>query len=143
MEATHPFSFRGRESSAAVTYGANDDPERWGYGLLGLPWPSTLATGLPVLQVEVSTPAEGYAAVMGWIQVVRIHVAESSTSLVPGNESAPPEITPGPTCRPSCWASACRSCRSGAAPPYSTLRRRPRATFASSPTPSSRPARMR
>lgn len=90
METTHAFSYRGREGSAAVRYEANDDPERWGYGLLGLPWPSRLALGLPVLEVDVSTPLEGYGAVMGWIQVVRIHVAESSTSLVPGNEKAPP-----------------------------------------------------
>ena len=90
METTHSFSFRGREGRAAVTYRENEDPERWGYGLLGLPWPSSLALGLPVLEVDVSTPLEGYAAVMGWIQVVRVHVAESSTSLVPGSEKAPP-----------------------------------------------------
>jgi hypothetical protein len=90
METTHPFSFRGREGSASVRYRENEDPERWGYGLLGLPWPTSLAVGLPVLEVEVSTPLEGYGAVLGWIQVVRIHVAESSTSLVPGNEKAPP-----------------------------------------------------
>jgi hypothetical protein len=90
METTHSFSFRGQEGSAAVTYGANEDPERWGYGLLGLSWPSSLAAGLPVLEVDVSTPVEGYGAVMGWIQVVRIHVADSSTSLVPGGEEAPP-----------------------------------------------------
>ena len=89
METTHSFSFRGHEGSATVTYRGNEDPERWGYGLLGLPWPSSLATGLPVLEVDVSTPLEGYGAVMGWIQVVRIHVADSSTSLVPGNEKAP------------------------------------------------------
>jgi hypothetical protein len=90
MESTHPFSFRGREGSAAVTYRENEDPERWGYGLLELPWPSILAMGLPVLEVDVSTPLEGYGAIMGWIQVVRIQVAESSTSLVPGSEKAPP-----------------------------------------------------
>jgi len=90
MQTTHSFSFRGREASAAVTYGRNEDPERWGYGLLALPWPASLARGLPVLEVDVSTPLEGYAAVMGWIQVVRIHVADSSTSLVPGGEKAPP-----------------------------------------------------
>jgi hypothetical protein len=43
-----------------------------------------------VLEIDVSTALEGYGAVMGWIQVVRIEVAESSTSLVPGNEKAPP-----------------------------------------------------
>ena len=90
METTHSFSFRGREGRAAVTFGENEDPARWGYDLLGLPWPSSLALGLPVLEVELSTPLEGYGAVMGWIQVVRIQVAESSTSLVPGNEKAPP-----------------------------------------------------
>ena len=89
METTHPFSFRGREGTAAVTYRENGDPERWGYGLLGLPWPSSLAKGLPVLEVNVSTPVEGYGAVMGWIQVVRIEVSESSTSLVSGSEKAP------------------------------------------------------
>ena len=36
MQTTHPFSFRGREGTAAVTYQGNDDPERWGYGLLEL-----------------------------------------------------------------------------------------------------------
>jgi hypothetical protein len=90
MESTYSFSFRGREGTAAVTYLANEDPERWGYGLLELPWPSSLAAGLPVLEVDISSPVEGYGAVMGWIQLVRIHVAESSTSLVPGGEKAPP-----------------------------------------------------
>jgi hypothetical protein len=90
METTHSFSFRGREGRAAVRFGANEDPGRWGYDFLGLPWPSSLALGLPVLEVDVSTPLEGYGAVMGWIQVVRIQVAESSTTLVPGNEKAPP-----------------------------------------------------
>jgi hypothetical protein len=90
METTHPFSFRGREGNASVRYRQNEDPDRWGYGLLELPWPSSLAVGLPVLEIDVSTALEGYGAVMGWIQVVRIEVAESSTSLVPGNEKAPP-----------------------------------------------------
>ena len=33
-------------------YRANDDPERWGYGALGLSWPSSLAEGLPVLEAS-------------------------------------------------------------------------------------------
>ena len=89
-ETTHSFSFRGHEGSATVKYRVNEDPDRWGYRLLELPWPSSLATGLPVLEVDVSTPLEGYGAIMGWIQVVRIEVADSSTSLVPGGEKAPP-----------------------------------------------------
>ena len=90
METTHSFSFRGHEGSGSGRVSRKRRPRRWGYGLLELPWPSSLAAGLPVLEVEVSTPLEGYGAVMGWIQVVRIHVADSSTSLVPGNEKAPP-----------------------------------------------------
>ncbi len=89
-EATFPFSLHGRDGTVKVVYGANDDPERWGYNVLGLSWPSSLADGLSVLEARVSSPLEGYAAVMGWIQVVRIHVSETSTSVVPGGEKAPP-----------------------------------------------------
>ncbi len=90
MDATFPFSLHGREGHVSIAYGANEDPERWGYGVLGLSWPSTLAHGLPVLEARVSSPLAGYAAVMGWIQVVRIHVSEASTSLVAEAEKAPP-----------------------------------------------------
>ena len=90
MNTTFPFSLHGREGAVSVSYAANDDPERWGYGVLDLEWPSSLAHGLPVLEARVSSPLEGYAAVMGWIQVVRIHVSEQSTSLVAHGEKAPP-----------------------------------------------------
>jgi hypothetical protein len=68
---------------------ANGDPNHWGFGVLGLPWPEHLALGLPVLEATVSYPGKGYAAVMGWIQVVRIHVSERSESLVSEGEKAP------------------------------------------------------
>jgi hypothetical protein len=90
MESTLPFLLHGRDGTVTIAYGPNDDPERWGYTILGLPWPSSLAEGLPVLEARVSFPLEGYAAVMGWIQVVRIHVSKTSTSVVPGGEKAPP-----------------------------------------------------
>ena len=140
MEATHPFSFRGHESSAAVTYGANDDPERWGYGLLGLPWPSTLATGLPVLQVEVSTPVEGYAAVMGWIQA-RAHPRGGVEHLARSRKRERATGRSHLGRRAASAAGARRAVRVVRAlpDPLSTPRHRPRATFASSPTPSSRP----
>ncbi len=73
MEKVFRFSLHGRAGTVTVTYRTNEDPERWGYGVLDLPWPSSLANGLPVLEARVSSPLEGYAAVMGWIQVVRIH----------------------------------------------------------------------
>lgn len=85
-----PFTLRGREGSVTVEYGPNDDPERWGYGILGLPWPARLAERLPVLTASVTYTGEGYLAQMGWIQVVRIHVSERSEPLVPGAEKAPP-----------------------------------------------------
>jgi hypothetical protein len=90
MAATFPFSLHGREGAVSVRYGTNEDPERWGYGVLGLSWPPSLAHGLPVLEARVSSPLEGYAAVMGWIQIVRIHVADASTPLVADGEKAPP-----------------------------------------------------
>lgn len=89
MELTFPFTLRRREGTVTVVFGQNDDPDLWGYDLLGLPWPSSLAKGLPVIQARVSVPFDGYAAVMAWIQVVRVHVAETSTALVPGSEKAP------------------------------------------------------
>jgi hypothetical protein len=86
---TFSFSLRGRQGSVAVEYRANRDPDSLGYPILGLPWPSSLAERLPVLEASVRSDAGGYEAVMGWIQVVRIHVAESSEALVPGSEQAP------------------------------------------------------
>lgn len=88
-EARFPFQLRGAEGSVAVSFEANDDPERWGYGTLGLTWPTDLAKGLPVLEARTECGLNGYAAVMGWIQVVRIDVLESSRSLVEGMEKAP------------------------------------------------------
>jgi len=88
--AIFPFSLHGHEGAVSVSYEANEDPDRWGYGVLGLSWPSSLAKGLPVLEARVSSPLEGYTAVMGWIQVVRIHVSELSTPLVAGVDKAPP-----------------------------------------------------
>jgi hypothetical protein len=89
VSETFAFSLDGRNGSVAVEFGANDDPSRWGFGALGLDWPVSLAVGLPVLEATVSYAGEGYAAVMGWIQVVRIRVGERSESLVPAAEKAP------------------------------------------------------
>jgi hypothetical protein len=43
MTQTLTFSLRGRKGSVAVRCEANRDPDRLGYRLLGLPWPSQLA----------------------------------------------------------------------------------------------------
>jgi hypothetical protein len=89
IEERFPFRLRGVEGSVSVSFQANEDPEGWGYGALGLAWPTTLAAGLPVLTARTECSLDGYAAVMGWIQIVRIDVLESSTSLVAGDEKAP------------------------------------------------------
>ena len=86
---TFPFQLRGATGSATVSFEANEDPARWGYDILGLPWPTELAKGLPVFTAETECSLEGYAAIMGWIQVVRIDVLDSSQSLVSGVDQAP------------------------------------------------------
>jgi len=90
MPDAFPFVLHGAAGAVTVDFRANDDPEHWGYAILGLPWPTTCAHGLPVLTAGVSLAAAGYSTVMGLIQVVRITVSESSESLVPGGEKAPP-----------------------------------------------------
>jgi len=86
---TFEFSLHGRKGSVTVDCSVNVDPSRWGFGVLGLAWPVDLAIGLPVLEATVSYPGEGYAAAMGWIQVVRLHVDERSGTLVSDGEKAP------------------------------------------------------
>ncbi len=51
-----------------IRYGRNDDPKRWGYDLLALDFDIDAARGFPVIEARVEYPAEGYAAVMSWIQ---------------------------------------------------------------------------
>jgi len=88
-EQRFPFQLRGAEGSVSVSFQSNEDPERWGYGVLGLEWPIELAAGLPVLTARTECALEGYAAIMGWVQIVRIDVLEASAPLVDGLEPAP------------------------------------------------------
>jgi hypothetical protein len=61
---------RGLDGRVRARLSVNDDPERWGYHLLGLAYASDVARGFPVVEAEVDFPAEGYAAELGWVQVV-------------------------------------------------------------------------
>ena len=88
-EEWFPFRLRGAEGGVSVSFQANEDPARWGYGILRLTWPTDLARGLPVISARTDCELDGYAAVMGWIQVVRIDVLESSQALVDGVDKAP------------------------------------------------------
>ncbi len=58
-----------------VSYGENDDPPRWGYDLLGLDFAWEVSRGFPVLRADVTYEGDGYAAVLGWVQVVSMSVA--------------------------------------------------------------------
>jgi hypothetical protein len=69
-----PFRLNDLDGEVAVEYGVNEDPMRWGYGLLGLAYPTEVARGFPVVQATVSYPGEGYGAYMGWLQIVRYRV---------------------------------------------------------------------
>ena len=89
LEERFTFRLRDAEGSVSVSFEANEDPERWGYGVLGMEWPTEIAKGLPVLTARTEVALDGYAAVMGWVQIVRIEVLEASASLVAGGEKAP------------------------------------------------------
>jgi hypothetical protein len=65
------FQLRGRPGHVLVRYGTNQDPERWGYPLLGLGSLAETSRGFHVVQEDVEHDAEGYGAVLAWIQIVR------------------------------------------------------------------------
>jgi hypothetical protein len=53
-----------------------------GYDLLGLDFPWEVSRGFPVLRADVSYEADGYAAVLGWVQVVWMSVAGVANATV-------------------------------------------------------------
>jgi hypothetical protein len=65
------FELRETPGTVRVRYGVNDDPRRWGYHVLGLPYDFERSRGFPLIEATFEHPAEGYAAVMGWIQQTR------------------------------------------------------------------------
>jgi hypothetical protein len=64
-----PFELRGFDGLVTLDRLANEDPQRWGYRLLGH-FPMEQPLGFRVMWASVSSPAEGYRAAMGWIQLV-------------------------------------------------------------------------
>ena len=85
------FALRGQPGIVSVTYGVNDDPELVGSG------PDS--AGFPMCHATVSYPAQGYDAVLGWVQLVR-----SDDNVSGGHEF---EIDPlaflGDVPHPFCW----------------------------------------
>lgn len=80
-----------------VEYSVNKNPEAWGYQLLSLPYDYAFACGCPVLQAAVEHPAEGYAANLGWIQVLDCGV--------PGQEARTMDVPPHLSGAGTPWAS--------------------------------------
>jgi hypothetical protein len=76
------FELRGRPGTVHVRHGVNEDPRRWGYDLLEMPDLVERSRGFPVVEATVEHGAEGYAAVMGWLQVVRYRDDESGEELI-------------------------------------------------------------
>jgi hypothetical protein len=66
-----PFSLRSISGLISVSVTANTDPRAIGYSLLTGGLPVDAARGFPVCRATVTYPAQGYAAVFGWTQMVR------------------------------------------------------------------------
>lgn len=64
-----------------IEYGVNEEPERWGYDLLGLPYPHGVAEAFPVVRASVEYEGEGYGAVMAWIQIIRCRIADGEEQI--------------------------------------------------------------
>jgi hypothetical protein len=77
-----PFELSARAGEVLVSYGENEDPASWGYDLLGLDFPWEVSRGFPVLRADVAYEGDGYAAVLGWVQVVWMSVAGEAKARV-------------------------------------------------------------
>src|SRR5262245_6895617 len=82
MGSEFPFRLRGVDGVSRVSRSRNDGPERWAWRLLGLDVPLEHIVGFPVIEASIEYPAEGYAAVMGWVQVVRYEVSDEPQTVV-------------------------------------------------------------
>jgi hypothetical protein len=99
-----PFRLRGLDGRIVVDLEANKDPRRWGYDLLGLPYAAEVAEGFPVVRASVSFAGEGYAAAMGWIQIVRYGTGEAEDTVL---VDLPPQLSEARM--PYCYWGVCPS----------------------------------
>jgi hypothetical protein len=82
VELVVPFELRGLEGRVEVMLAPSEDPRRWGWHLVGLDIPLEHLRGFPVLQATIDYPGEGYAAVMGWVQLVRYTASDEPEPVV-------------------------------------------------------------
>ena len=66
-----PITLHGISGLIAVSITRSTDPDALGYLLLTGGQPTDAACGFPVCRATVTYPAEGYAAMFGWTQMVR------------------------------------------------------------------------
>jgi len=66
-----PFSLRGIGGLINISISRNTEPEAIGYTVLSYGLPADFARDFPVCRATVSYPADGYAAIFGWTQLVR------------------------------------------------------------------------
>jgi hypothetical protein len=65
------FTLRGLSGMISVSVAPDTDPDAIGWSLLTGGEPTEAARGFPVCRASVTYPADGYAAVFGWTQLVR------------------------------------------------------------------------
>jgi hypothetical protein len=65
-----PFSLRGVAGRIDVSVRRNTDPVAIGYAVLSYGLPVDFARDFPVCRATVAYPADGYAAIFGWTQLV-------------------------------------------------------------------------
>jgi hypothetical protein len=65
------FLLRGLAGMISVSVSRNEDPGALGHALLWPGLPADTARDFPVCRATVTYPADGYAAVFGWTQMVR------------------------------------------------------------------------
>jgi hypothetical protein len=65
------FSLRGVAGHIDVSISPNTDPAAIGYSIVSYGLPVDFARGFPVCRAKVIYPADGYAAIFGWTQMVR------------------------------------------------------------------------
>lgn len=82
MSIAIPFRLRGLDGLVTVYQEANEDPRRWGYHLINLPYDLSVVEGFPVVRAEILYPGEGAMAGMGWIQVIRYGGGEAGEQIV-------------------------------------------------------------
>jgi len=73
-----PFSLRAISGHIDVSISPNTDPVALGYSILSYGLPVDFARGFPVCRATIAYPADGYAAIFGWSQMVRSTDAATS-----------------------------------------------------------------